>query len=233
MLYNMEKNPKDVSSMFNRISPQYDRANRILSLGLDMRWRKQLANFLPHRKNLSLLDLATGTGDQILALLHQQAPLNEVVGLDFSQGMLDIAARKLRSYPNVSLLHGNAESLPFPDYSFDVCTFSFGIRNVSNPLKALSEMARVTKPGGRCLILEFSLPDNFFRKPYVFYLRHLLPFLGGWIAKDFAAYRYLNRTIEAFPSGNSFLAWMQQSGFSSARTIPLLFGCVSLYVGET
>ncbi len=221
--------------MFDRISPQYDMANRVLSLGLDMRWRRSLADQLPSRGQLSLLDLATGTGDQIAALFEKGAPIKKAAGIDLSSGMLRIAESKFAKKPygaKTTFQKADAEKLPFSDNTFDVCTFSFGIRNVDNPLKALSEMYRVTAPRGRCLILEFSLPDNLFRKPYLFYLRHLLPRLGGWISKDKEAYRYLNKTIEQFTYGDAFLSWMKQSGWIQATAIPLLFGSVTLYRGD-
>ena len=227
----MDKNPETVSKMFDRISPSYDRVNRILSFGLDMRWRRKLAQHLPNEP-FKLLDLATGTGDQIFALLKNNPPLIQAIGLDFSEKMLEIARVKC-SDRRISFIHGDAQQLPFANQTFDVATFSFGIRNVANPLSALSEIARVLKPKGRCLILEFSLPKRkLFCKPYVWYLRTLLPRLGGWISKDVAAYRYLNQTIEAFASGEEFLTWMRNSGFKTAKSVPILFGSVSLYVGE-
>ena len=220
-----------VSEMFDRIAPRYDLANRILSLGLDLHWRKMLAKHLPGTGPYSLLDLATGTGDQIAALLGQKAPIAKAIGIDFSEGMLAIARQKFQG-TSVAFQFADALDLPFAAKQFDLCTFSFGIRNVKDPLKALQEMHRVTTVGGRALILEFSMPKGFFRRPYLLYLRHLLPFFGGLIAKDFAAYRYLNRTIEAFASGKAFLDWMREAGWSNVQQIPLLCGTVSLYKGD-
>lgn len=226
---------QDVPAMFDRISPQYDRANRILSLWMDMRWRKSLFSHLPIKKELTLLDLATGTGDQIRALFEAGAPISHATGIDLSQGMLEIAKLKFAKMAygsKTTFQAADALDLPFQENSFDVCTFSFGIRNVKDPLAALAQIHRVTAPGGRCLILEFSLPENLFRKPYLFYLRHLLPRIGGFLSKDPEAYRYLNRTIEEFAYGKKFLTWMTQSGWANATAIPLLFGSVTLYRGD-
>ncbi len=223
------------AAMFDRICPSYDKVNRILSLGMDMRWRKALALHLPSCEKICLLDLATGTGDQIRALFQAGASISRAVGIDLSSGMLEIAKLKFAKEPfgeKTTFQQADACALPFPDNTFDACTFSFGIRNVTDPLRALSEMHRVIAPKGRCLILEFSLPDNLFRKPYLFYLRHLLPFIGGLLSRDFAAYRYLNRTIEEFAYGKAFLDWMRQSGWTNVRAIPLLFGSVTLYRGD-
>lgn len=218
--------------MFDRISPGYDRANRILSFGMDMRWRKKLAAYLPQKKDLALLDLATGTGDQIRALFEAGADISRAVGIDLSKGMLEIAKKKFAAKPygaKTDFLKADALAIPFENNSFDVCTFSFGIRNVADPIQALKEIHRVASS---CLILEFSLPDNLFRAPYLFYLRHLLPHIGGALSKDRAAYRYLNRTIEGFAYGDAFLQWMTESGWKNGRAIPLCFGSVTLYRGD-
>jgi len=224
-----------VPEMFDRISPHYDKTNRVLSFGMDLCWRRYLASHLPRIPGIRLLDLATGTGDQIAALFEKKAPIAKATGIDLSDGMLRIAKTKFqkRSYGNKTLFQkADAQKLPFAEGSFDLCTFSFGIRNVNDPHAALSEMYRVTTRGGRCLILEFSLPNNLFRFPYLFYLRHLLPHLGGWISKNKGAYRYLNRTIEAFAYGEAFIRWMRQSGWANATALPLALGSVTLYRGD-
>lgn len=222
----------DIPKMFDAISPSYDRVNRILSLGLDLVWRRSLAKQLPSHESLDLLDLATGTGDQIAALFKMNAPIKRAIGIDLSSGMLEIAKKKFCNDSRVLFQQANAEQLPFLEKSFDVCTFSFGIRNVQNPLAALSEIRRVTKPGGRCLILEFSLPKGLFRFPYLFYARHLLPVVGGWLSGNRSAYRYLNESIEQFAQQETFLSWMRQTGWSNPVAIPHLFGAVTLYRGD-
>lgn len=221
---------QDVWKMFDQISTTYDRINRILSLGMDQRWRRQVAKSLPPQKNLKILDLATGTGDQIKALLRAGASIQSITGIDLSHDMLAIAKRKLQG--KAELLHANAENLPFPDASFDAATFSFGIRNVEDPLCALKDVYRVLKPSGRCLVLEFSLPPKPIRSFYLFYLRRILPFVGGLLSRRPAAYVYLNQTIEHFPSGKDFSALLEKAGFCSLQRISMALGGVTLYVGE-
>jgi demethylmenaquinone methyltransferase/2-methoxy-6-polyprenyl-1,4-benzoquinol methylase len=222
----------NVPKMFDEIAPSYDRVNRVLSLGQDVRWRKKVAQFVPLKPHLEILDLATGTGDQIAALYRAGLSIQRAVGIDLAEEMLKIGRSKLKAFPQVQLLHGNAEKLPFASESFDAATFSFGIRNVSDPLLSLQEIHRVLKKRGRCLILEFSMPNRWIRPFFLFYLRHVLPRLGGILSKHVAAYRYLNRTIETFPSGDAFLALLKSAQFSSLKRISMNFGSVSLYVGE-
>lgn len=220
----------EVWKMFDRISGAYDRTNRVLSLGMDQRWRSQAARSLPNRPNLKILDLATGTGDQILALLKSRASIQSVTGIDLSNEMLEIAKKKLKG--QAAFLRADAEKLPFQDASFDAATFSFGIRNVVDPLRSLKEIFRVLKPSGRCLILEFSLPPKPIRGFYLFYLRHILPRLGGLLTRHRAAYSYLNQTIEHFPSGRAFSALMEKAGFDHLERVPMSLGGVTLYIGE-
>ena len=228
--------PKESWKMFNRISPSYDRINRILSLGMYQNWRHSVAAHLPKKPAIRLLDLASGTGDQLIACLESGASINEAVGIDLSEEMLRIAKEKItaKSYKNkVSFLTADAEQIPFADASFDAATFSFGIRNVSDPLLSLKQIKRILKPQGKCLILEFSMPKQPFKPFHLFYLRHILPRIGGWLSKNPDAYRYLNQTIETFPSGKAFCSLMETAGFSSIKTVPMALGAVTLYVGET
>ena len=221
---------QDIWKMFDIISPTYDRINRILSLGMDQRWRKRVAAHLPLQKNLKILDLATGTGDQALALLNSKASIHSITGIDLSAEMLALAKKKI---PNkVEFLRADAEKLPFPSCHFDAATFSFGIRNVNDPLGAMKGIYRVLKPKGRCLILEFSLPPKPIRGVFLFYLRHILPRIGGLLSRKPAAYRYLNQTIEQFPSGKEFCLLMKEAGFTRLREIPMALGGVALYIGE-
>lgn len=221
---------QDVWKMFDIISPTYDRINRILSLGMDRKWRKAAASHLPLQKNLKILDLATGTGDQAIALLQSKASIQSITGVDLSTEMLEIARKKLAS--KAQFFRADAEKLPFPAAHFDAATFSFGIRNVNTPLTALQEIHRVLKPKGRALILEFSLPPKPIRSFYLFYLRHILPRLGGFLSKKPEAYRYLNETIEHFPSGKEFCLLMKEAGFSRLRALPMALGGVTLYIGD-
>jgi demethylmenaquinone methyltransferase/2-methoxy-6-polyprenyl-1,4-benzoquinol methylase len=153
-----------------------------------------------------------------------------------SEGMLAVGREKVARLglsDRVVLKTGDAMSIPEPDTAFDVSTMSFGIRNVLDVTDALREVLRVLKPGGRALILEFSTPESrWFRPMYFFYLRHLLPVIGGMLSGDRTAYRYLNRTIETFPSGKDFCALMERAGFTRVKAIPLTFGIASIYEGD-
>jgi demethylmenaquinone methyltransferase / 2-methoxy-6-polyprenyl-1,4-benzoquinol methylase len=221
--------------MFDQISASYDRANRFLSFGLDLRWRRALAKHIPAINKLRLLDLATGTGEQIAALIYKKASIQCATGIDLSEKMLNIAREKFanKSLPfPIHFQNADAQALPFADHTFDLCTFSFGIRNVLHPLVALSEMHRVTKTNGRCLILEFSTPPARWRRLYLFYLRHLMPRIGAHFTNDPTPYRYLNLTIEKFASNKEFLGWMSQTGWKNVAAINLFIGFVTLYRGD-
>lgn len=225
-----------VEKMFDTISPTYDRTNRILSLGLDQYWRRQTAKFLPSKNSLFLIDCASGTGDQIIALMEHTKKVGQAIGIDLATEMLRIGREKIKqkTYKNKVLLQeASATALPFSSNTFDCATISFGIRNVDNVPLALSEMHRVLKPGGRIIVLEFSLPNNDLLKTlHLFYLRRCLPYVGGWLSKNRDAYTYLNKTIEAFPSGQNFCALLKNAGFIAAEAHPLTLGIVTLYVGD-
>lgn len=225
----------NVWKMFDAISTSYDKINSILSFGMDRGWRKRVASHLPSKKHLDLLDLATGTGAQLIACLESKASIRSSIGADLSSEMLAIAKTKIEAKPyeaRVKFQRADALHLPFSENSFDAVTFSFGIRNVSDPLAALKEIRRVLRPGGRCLVLEFSLPPEPLKTFHLFYLRHILPHIGGFVSKNKSAYRYLNETIETFPCGSAFCLLMKNALYSSIRQIPMALGAVTLYLGE-
>ena len=229
---------KESWKLFNQIAPTYDFLNRLLSAGIDRHWRRKVARLLPiDEAPLRVLDLATGTGEQLLTLLAMHPDkITSATGADLSEGMLALARTKSLPTPTCAIpnwVHASAESLPFPEESFETVTISFGIRNVENTLLGLKEIFRVLTPGGTALILEFSLPTNFFfRQAYLFYFRHLLPRIGGWVSGKKDAYRYLNTTVEDFPYGQAFLLLLQEAGFKKTRAIPLTFGIASIYIAE-
>lgn len=230
----MTHSRENVWKMFDAISASYDRINSILSFGMDLAWRRRAALHLPERKNLDLLDIATGTGDQLIACMENGAHIRSAVGIDLASSMLELALAKIGSKPyklKVKFQRADALHLPFKESSFDAVTLTFGIRNVPDPSAALKEIARVLKPGGRCLILEFSLPPKPLKTLHLFYLRRILPHVGGFFSKNKAAYRYLNETIETFPSGAAFLSLMKSASLK-ARQIPMALGAVTLYLGE-
>lgn len=226
---------KEVWKMFDRIAHRYDVLNRSLSFGRDVAWRKRLRRHLPLDRELRLVDLATGTADQILFLLEGRATIAEAVGYDLSEEMLARGREKIekRGVGDVVSLHtGDAMRSPRADDSADVITISFGIRNVEDVPTALADMRRALVPGGKLLILECSLPQNrLVRAGYLFYFRHLLPRLGGWVSGDSYAYNYLNKTVETFPCGEAFCALMRNAGFKAVRAEALTFGVATLYSG--
>lgn len=222
--------------MFDRIAHRYDLLNHTLSMGIDYYWRRQLAELLPARTELKLLDLATGTADVLIELCQYNSGIHEALGIDLSKQMLQYGRSKLEHLglsARVQLLHGDACQIPVSDQAYDVVTMSFGIRNVLDVDRCLQEIFRCLKPGGRALILEFSLPPNrWVRSGYLLYLRHLLPHIGGLISGDGAAYRYLNQTIETFPCGQNFCDRMIATGFTQVDFTPLTLGIASIYQGD-
>ena len=226
----------DVWRMFDRIARRYDLLNRLLSFGQDIRWRKKVGQFLSNDDKQYILDLATGTGDQLLYLVKKHSRIDRAIGTDLAMKMLEIGQTKIKKEKlaeRISLQKGSAEQINFSDNTFDAITISFGIRNVVSVSEALSEMHRVLKPSGRALILEFSIPKNrLMRKVYLLYFRYILPTLGSVISGDGYAYKYLNDTVETFPYGNDFCHLMVNAGFQNVYMYPMTFGIATIYVGE-
>lgn len=225
---------KDSFKIFDDIAGQYDRINGLLSFGIHSRWRQRLASQLPAGDAIEALDLATGTGDVAFTLLEQPR-VKHVTGLDLSKGMLALASKKATEKnlaPRTTFLHGDACALPFAENAFDAVTMSFGIRNVPDVPRCLAEMRRVLRPGGKALILEFSLPENaIVRAGHLFYLRNILPTIGNVLSGHEFAYSYLNKTIETFPYRHDFVDLMTAEGFTAASYEDLTFGIVNLYTG--
>jgi demethylmenaquinone methyltransferase/2-methoxy-6-polyprenyl-1,4-benzoquinol methylase len=224
-----------IFQMFDSIAPTYDLVNRVMTFGLDQYWRKKLVRSLPKEGSLKVLDCATGTGDLVVAMMEGCPRITEMVGLDLAEEMVALAKKKVESKrfaSKVAWQVGSALDLPFADNTFDVVTIAFGIRNVTDVSLALNEFRRVLKPGGRLLILEAALPqNNILRSLHLFYLRHILPRVGGWISGAKSAYRYLNETIETFPSGESFCHLMRGAGFKEVEVTGLTGGVVVVYSG--
>lgn len=216
--------------MFDRIAPRYDMLNRIMSLGIDRRWRRRLLAAMPTQGHL--LDLATGTADIAIALA-QRAPEATITGLDPSPNMLAIGREKaMRAHLNdrIQLIEGDAQALPFPDHHFAGSCIAFGIRNVPDRPRALREMARVTKPGGPIAILELSEPTG---GPLAalarLHVHHIVPRLGALLSGD-REYRYLQRSIAAFPPADDFLALMREAHLRDPIAHRLTFGTAHLYL---
>ena len=221
--------------MFDQIAERYDRINSILSLGIHSRWRSRLTAHLPSRKNLQIVDLATGTGDVPL-VLAKDSRVEKITGLDLSRNMIQKGKEKIARHnlqEKITLIHADAVTIPLQEASADVVTIVFGIRNLSQPTTCLKNIHRVLRPGGRVLILEFSTPSRpLWKMLYFTWLRFPLPLIGGWLARHPAAYQYLNQTIKEFPSGADFTALMKQAGFQSLGRKELTFGSVTLYFGD-
>lgn len=221
--------------IFDAIAGRYDTINTVLSGGLHRIWRRAMRKALPQKLNLQVLDLATGTGDVALELI-KNPHVQKVRGLDLSQGMIAKGREKVEAAGHsgkITLDVGDAQKIPFPDASFDAVTMSFGIRNVADVKLCLSEIYRVLRPGGRCLILEFGLPQSrVLRAGHLFYLRHILPGLGRMLSGHATAYSYLNQTIEEFPYGAAFAELLTNAGFTDAQYRPMSGGIVHLYRGD-
>jgi len=236
MLEQKEPSRKEIWKMFDQISPTYDSINRVMTFGFDQLWRKKVCRLLPEGKPLKILDCATGTGDQIIALCESRLQVASVVGIDLAQEMLTIGEQKMEKKPyrdKVSFLCASALEIPFPKSRFDAVTISFGIRNVTDVSCALKECNRVLKAKGKLLILEGTVPKQKGLKALrLFYLRKCLPWIGGFISKKKEAYQYLNETIETFPQGKAFCALMRKAGFKKVKAHPIWGGALTLYEGE-
>lgn len=221
--------------MFAEIAPRYDAVNRMLSGGIDLWWRRVTVSRAAAPAAGAILDVCTGTGDLALAYAAKAGPQVRVVGSDFCRPMLDrgvlkSAARKLP----VEWVEADAMELPFADAEFDLVTVAFGLRNIADTSRGLAEMARVLKPGGRLAILEFSLPANpVIRRAYLWYFRNVLPRLGNAVARNHAdAYRYLNESVEEFPSGEALASLVRAAGFDTVDQLPLTFGIATLSIAR-
>lgn len=212
--------------MFDEVAETYDRTNDILSLGQSKLWRKSVRNLINPQSGQRILDLAAGTGTSSMALLGDGV---QVVAADFSKGMLEVGKKR---HPELEFAFADATKLPFKDKEFDAVTISFGIRNVENVDKALSEMFRVTKPGGVIVVCEFSHPKGLFGWLYKFYLRRVLPTVAKLVAKNPDAYSYLGESIEAWPKQMDFASQIENSGFENVGFKNLSLGIVAVHYGE-
>ena len=210
---------------FDKIARDYDRLNRLMTLGLDCRWRKRALRGIQG----NVLDVACGTGDMAVSLVERGCT---VTGVDISEEMLAIARQKA---PIVTFMIADAEHLPFPDASFDAVTCAFGVRNFVHLEQGLNEMLRVLKPGGQLVVLELATPDSPLVKPfYNLYTRRIIPWLGSRIAGNREAYTYLPASIERFPKGDAFLEKIRNSQFPilNCRQRKLTFGVCRLYIAS-
>jgi demethylmenaquinone methyltransferase / 2-methoxy-6-polyprenyl-1,4-benzoquinol methylase len=223
-----------VASMFNNISKRYDLLNHVLSMGIDIIWRKKAIKLLKKDQPKLILDIATGTGDFAIEALALNP--DKVIGVDISEGMLNEGKKKIKKRKledKIELQLGDSEKLLFEENKFDAVIVSFGVRNFENLEKGLADMNRVLKPGGKTVIVEFSKPRKFpMKQLYNFYFKHILPRIGKMISKDNSAYTYLPESVQAFPDGEDFLQVLRKVGFKNTQCRALTFGIASIYIGE-
>jgi demethylmenaquinone methyltransferase/2-methoxy-6-polyprenyl-1,4-benzoquinol methylase len=229
------REPARISGMFDRIAFRYDRMNRVLSVGLDQRWRARAIRELKLTGTEDVLDMCTGTADlAIKAVTTSHGRARRVVGVDFAGEMLRLGLDKVRKAglrDRVQLVRGDATQVPLPDGAFEAAMVAFGIRNVYNYEAAIREFARVLKPGGRLAVLEFGRPRiPGISQGYRWYFKYLLPLIGRLGSKHQEAYSYLPASVDQFPEPEAFASMLKSHGFATVRTVPLTLGTVYLYI---
>jgi demethylmenaquinone methyltransferase/2-methoxy-6-polyprenyl-1,4-benzoquinol methylase len=230
-----DKTPSRIAGMFDAIAPRYDLLNHVLSAGLDRRWRVRAVEALALPDGARVLDLCTGTADLAIATV-QGSRGTSVVGVDFAGAMLALGLSKVRTASlggRIRLVRGDAAAIPVGTASCDAATIAFGIRNVADPERALTEIARVLRPGGRLAILEFGQPRvPGLRTLYSWYFRYMLPVVGRMVSKHQSAYSYLPASVGTFPPPAEFSRTLAATGFSQVSAVPLTFGVVYLFVAQ-
>ena len=223
-----------VEGIFNDIAPKYDLLNHLLSLNIDKGWRRKAMRCVEEDGKGHLLDVACGTGDFSIAACR--AGVRQVTGIDISANMVNIGRKKVAEAGlagQIDLRSGDSEAMEFSDNTFDTVTVAFGVRNFEHLEQGLREMYRVLRPGGKVIILEFSMPEHFpMKQLYKFYFRRVLPVVGGWVSGGRGAYSYRPEAVLKFPQGRAFLDIMARCGFQGAARHKLTFGIASLYTGK-
>jgi demethylmenaquinone methyltransferase/2-methoxy-6-polyprenyl-1,4-benzoquinol methylase len=222
---------EQVAQMFDNISENYDGLNRVISFGIDVKWRKKVVAIVGENNPKQILDIATGTGD--LAIMMAALNPDRIVGLDISAGMLEVGKQKITKVnlsDKIEMIVGDSENMPFDDETFDAITVSFGVRNFANLDKGLTEIKRVLKPNGKLVILETSVPTKFpYKQGYRFHSSVILPIVGKLFSKDKVAYSYLSESANSFPFGEKFNNILLKNGFTTATDKPVTFGVASIY----
>ena len=222
---------QQVEQMFDNISGNYDSLNRMISLGTDQGWRRNVLQMVSNTNPESILDIATGTGD--LAILLSKSNATKIVGLDLSAGMLEVGKEKVKALGlenKIEMIQGDSENLPFEDNSFDAITVAFGVRNFETLEKGLAEILRVLKPNGIFVILETSVPTKFpFKQGYNFYMKTFMPLMGKMFSKDQKAYEYLSESAKNFPYGEELNAILRKVGFKNVKHNPQTMGVATIY----
>lgn len=234
-MFRLSDKGEKIQQMFGAIAPRYDFLNRLLSFGIDRRWRKKAVRLLKYREGSRILDVATGTGDVALEIARSTPASVRITGADFCREMVELGEVKVAASPyagRIDLKVAPCEDLPFANDTFDSITIAFGIRNVVDRKLGLAEMWRVMRPGGRMIILEFSTPrSRLFRQLYYFYFRRLLPIVGGLFSR-YNAYKYLPDSVLEFPSHEEFSKMISEAGFRNIHIHELTFGIASIYAAE-
>ncbi|WP_338646383.1 bifunctional demethylmenaquinone methyltransferase/2-methoxy-6-polyprenyl-1,4-benzoquinol methylase UbiE [Flavobacterium sp. KS-LB2] len=222
---------EQVAKMFDTISGNYDNLNRVISFGIDIKWRKKVLQIVSKSSPQVILDIATGTGD--LAILMAQTNAKKIIGLDISAGMLEVGVKKIASKNlsnTIEMILADSENMPFEDNYFDAITVAFGVRNFEHLEKGLSEILRVLKPNGVFVILETSVPDKTpYKQGYNFYTKNILPLIGKVFSKDDVAYGYLSESAAAFPYGEALNNILRKIGFIDVVALPQTFGVATIY----
>ncbi len=233
----LDKRETRIRRMFGQVAPRYDLLNHLLSLNIDKYWRWRTTRLVPPYGDAPILDLCTGTGDLALAYDRAAAGRVPIVGADFCHEMLVRAvakAERVGATSRLRFVEADAQRLPLPSNHFQIATVAFGLRNVTDTDRGLAEMVRVTRPGGRVAILEFSQPRHwFFGRMYRFYFRHILPTVGQAISRSKDnAYRYLPASVQEFPDGDALADRLHSHGLCEVQFYPFTFGIATLYVGR-
>ncbi len=222
---------EQVAQMFDTISGNYDGLNRVISFGIDIKWRKKVLKLVSDKNPKTVLDIATGTGD--LAILMTNTSAEKIIGLDISAGMLEVGRNKIKAKnlsDKIEMILADSENMPFEDNTFDAITVAFGVRNFENLEKGLAEILRVLKPNGIFVILETSVPDKTpYKQGYIFYSKNILPLIGKLFSKDNSAYQYLSESASVFPYGEALNNILRKIGFIEVKSMPQTFGVATIY----
>lgn len=222
---------EQVTKMFDTISGDYDGLNRVISFGIDIKWRKKVVKLIKAQEPKTILDIATGTGDLAIAMADTDA--EKIIGLDISSGMLEIGKQKINKKglsSKIEMVLGDSENMPFEDNTFDAITVAFGVRNFENLKNGLKEILRVLKPNGVFVILETSVPTKTpYKQGYGFYTKNVLPLIGRAFSKDRSAYKYLCESASIFPYGEALNNILREIGFINVEDFPQTMGVATIY----
>lgn len=225
---------EQVTQMFDTISKEYDGLNRVISFGIDIKWRKKVVEIVKQQQPKTVLDIATGTGDLAINLAETSA--EKIVGLDISPGMLSVGKEKVKAKQldnRIDMIIGDSENMPFEDNTFDAITVAFGVRNFETLENGLKDILRVLKPGGTFVILETSVPTKFpFKQGYKVYSKFILPTIGKLFSKDKTAYKYLSESASVFPYGEALNNILRNIGFINVEDKPQTFGVATIYTAS-